>query len=71
MLKIVQTWWPWYTGFKSGSPEFQRFTLIEVGTFFVMIAVGYLYVVKRKAINFEESSLVEPAGKPSDKEEAA
>jgi NADH-quinone oxidoreductase subunit A len=63
--------YPWYTVFKSGSPEFQKFTLVEVGTFFLMLFVGYLYIVKRKAILFEDSTLVEPAPSTAEEEEVA
>jgi NADH-quinone oxidoreductase subunit A len=63
--------YPWYTVFRHGSPEFQRFTLIEVGTFFFMLFVGYVYLIKRNAIGFEESTLVEPAPTSADEEEAA
>ncbi len=51
--------YPWYTVFKHGTPAFQRFTLIEVGVFFLMLVAGYVYVIKKNAIDFEE-----PMAKP-------
>lgn len=48
--------YPWYTVFKDGTPEFQKFTLIEMGTFFVLLIVGYLYVIRRNAIDFDEGA---------------
>lgn len=48
--------YPWYTVFRSSSPAFQKFTLMEMGAFFFLLLVGYVYVIKKNAIDFDEGS---------------
>lgn len=56
--------WSWMTVFKSSSPEFMRFTFFEFLAYMATWVLGYLYVVRVGAIDWDEeqSSPSEPAG---------
>jgi NADH-quinone oxidoreductase subunit A len=56
--------YPWYTVFRSAGQGFKLFTLIEVGVFFLLLAVGYVYVIKKNAIDFDEGSAAEEEPAP-------
>ncbi|GMV36664.1 MAG: NADH-quinone oxidoreductase subunit A [Fimbriimonadales bacterium] len=51
--------YPWFVTLKWADKAFQVFTLVEVGVFFALLVVGYLYVIRRNAIDFDEGSAVE------------
>ena len=65
--------WSWMSVYKTASPAFQRFTLVEFLTYMATWVVGYLYVMRVGAIDWDEATSLHPAklGKTEESREAA
>ena len=65
--------WSWMSVFKTASLAFQRFTLIEFLSYMATWVVGYLYVIRVGAIDWDEATSLHPAklGTADDSREAA
>ena len=65
--------WSWMSVYKTASPAFQRFTLVEFLTYMTTWVVGYLYVMRVGAIDWDEATSLDPAklGETEESREAA
>lgn len=52
--------WSWFTVFKHGSPAFQIFTGIDILVFLVIWIIGYLYIRKVGALDWDEAVSLAP-----------
>lgn len=53
--------WSWMTVFKTSSLAFKQFTLVEFLTYMLSWVVGYLYVIRVGAIDWDEATSLHPA----------
>jgi len=60
--------WSWLTVYKNASIEFQIFTLIEVMLYMLTWIIGYMYVLRVNAIDWDESTVLEDAANQGDAE---
>lgn len=53
--------WSWFAVFKTAGLAFQRFTLVEFLTYMATWVIGYAYVMRIGAIDWDESTSLHPA----------
>lgn len=53
--------WAWMTVYRSGSPQFKVFTFVEMILYMVTWVLGYLYVLRVGAINWDDSQALATA----------
>ena len=65
--------WSWMSVFKTSSLAFKQFTLVEFLTYMASWTIGYLYVIRVGAIDWDEATSLHPAklGLPEVPSEAA
>ncbi|HLK15735.1 MAG TPA: NADH-quinone oxidoreductase subunit A [Fimbriimonadaceae bacterium] len=61
--------WSWFSVYKTASPAFQRFTLVEFLSYMLTWVIGYIYVMRIGAIDWDEATSL-PAKKGSQEEAA-
>lgn len=63
--------WSWLTVYKNASTEFQIFTLVEVLLYMLTWIIGYMYVLRVNAIDWDESTILEDSVSQGDAERSA
>lgn len=53
--------WAWMTVFRTADPAFKLFTFVEMLVYMATWIVGYLYMLRVNAIDWDESVWVDPA----------
>jgi NADH-quinone oxidoreductase subunit A len=53
--------WSWMTVYKGSSLAFKQFTLVEFLTYMLSWVVGYIYVIRVGAIDWDEATSLHPA----------
>jgi len=53
--------WPWMTVFKSADTQFMVTSFVSFALYMLTFIVGYLYVIRVGAINWDETTSLEPA----------
>jgi NADH-quinone oxidoreductase subunit A len=53
--------WPWMTVFRGATPDFALVSFISFALYMATFVVGYLYVIRVGAINWDETTSLEPA----------
>jgi NADH-quinone oxidoreductase subunit A len=61
--------WPWMTVFKDSGPEFMTTSFISVMVYMATFVLGYFYVIRVNAIDWDETTSLHPA-KLGEEEEA-
>lgn len=61
--------WPWMTVFKTSDPEFLITSFISFLTYMFTFVVGYVYVIRVGAIDWDETTSLEPAKLGEDTQE--
>jgi len=52
--------WSWFTVFKHGSLEFQIFTGLDILVFLAIWIIGYMYIIKIGALDWDEAVSLAP-----------
>lgn len=53
--------WPWMTVFKSSDTAFMTTSFISFALYMLTFIIGYIYVIRVGAINWDETTSLEPA----------